>query len=322
MSPSPRLALALSVLLAPLAAGQDEVDLFFVPEGCVDTGDVVRVDLFAASSTANTTAIAALDVLLAWDPAELELVDVDNTFADHAWLLTGFLPDPDGVNTSTTDGEALFTALTSPGLPAAVPPTPLRVTTFLFRPIVALPTGSGVSLAASAGTFARTAVYSYVTPGLAVTGDISDVATLFTCPFGGRYCTGAIPNSTGQSGRIEANGSPVVAQNDLQLSVSRLPLNSFGFVLASELQDFRPFPGGSQGILCLGDPIGRGVGDVIFSTGATGTATVPADLTAMPQPTGSVAVAPGDTWRFQCWHRDVNPVQTSNFTDAISIEFQ
>ncbi len=29
----------------------------------------------------------------------------------------------------------------------------------------------------------------------------------------------------------------------------------------------------------------------------------------------------GDTWNFQCWYRDNNPVPTSNFTDAVSVTF-
>ncbi len=44
------------------------------------------------------------------------------------------------------------------------------------------------------------------------------------------------------------------------------------------------------------------------------------DLTAVPQPTGNVAVQPGDTWNFQAWYRDIG--NTNNFTDAVSVLFQ
>jgi hypothetical protein len=30
----------------------------------------------------------------------------------------------------------------------------------------------------------------------------------------------------------------------------------------------------------------------------------------------------GDTFHFQCWYRDVNPLPTSNFSDAVSITFE
>jgi hypothetical protein len=47
------------------------------------------------------------------------------------------------------------------------------------------------------------------------------------------------------------------------------------------------------------------------------------DLTQIPQPTGFVSVAAGDTWNFQCWYRDaVGGVATSNFTDGLSVDFQ
>lgn len=315
--------LALAWIASPTSAiAQDLVDLSFRLGDCAQVGDIVRLDLIATSQTTSTSAVAAIDAILDWDPLAIELVDSDNASAGHPWLLTGFLPDPDGINASTMDGDALFTALTSPSLPAVIPPAPgIVVTTFLFRLLAPAPLGSVVSMTPTLGTFGSTDVYSFASPGTSITGDISSEGRLFTCPYGASFCGAAIPNSTGQAGRIQAIGTPVVAQNSFTLAVSQLPLNSFGFVLASRLQDFRPSIAGSQGILCLGDPIGRGVGNVIFNTSTTGTATVLANLTQMPQPMGNVAVLPGETWNFQCWHRDINPVQTSNFTDAIEVTF-
>lgn len=43
-----------------------------------------------------------------------------------------------------------------------------------------------------------------------------------------------------------------------------------------------------------------------------------AGMTQMPGDP-SVPVLPGVTWYFQCWCRDSNPGQASNFTHAISI---
>ena len=36
----------------------------------------------------------------------------------------------------------------------------------------------------------------------------------------------------------------------------------------------------------------------------------------------NIAVMPGDTWNFVAWYRDVNPSNTSNFTDGLSVTFQ
>ena len=83
-------------------------------------------------------------------------------------------------------------------------------------------------------------------------------------------------------------------------------------------------PGGSDGNLCLGGSIGRYVGPgQIVNSGATGSFTLPLDLTQTPTPTGLVAIAAGETWNFQAWHRDaVGGFATSNFTDGLAVQFQ
>lgn len=135
------------------------------------------------------------------------------------------------------------------------------------------------------------------------------------------YCN-ANPNSTGQPGRLDATGSPFVAQNDVLFVASRMPPHAFGFVIVSPQQAFVPFAGGSQGNLCVGQPVGRGVGGVIFDTGVTGSSAVRANLQALPQPNGPIAVLPGNTFHFQAWHRDTfGGGTTSNFTDAVRILF-
>jgi hypothetical protein len=138
---------------------------------------------------------------------------------------------------------------------------------------------------------------------------------------GTNYCT-ANPNSTGAAGSISATGSLQVASNNFVLAVEELPLNSFGFFLVSRSQGFVPMPGGSQGNLCLSGAIGR-FQNQIQSSGATGSFSIPVNLTAIPTPTGTVAAQAGDTWNFQAWHRDaVGGVPTSNFTDGLGVLFQ
>jgi probable HAF family extracellular repeat protein len=142
-------------------------------------------------------------------------------------------------------------------------------------------------------------------------------------PIGTRYCSSfSIPNSTGNISRMEAFGSPLVADNVFQLSASGLPLNSFGYFLGSRNQG-SVFPvSNSQGYLCLGSSIGRAVGGVVLNSGITGSISVQVNLTAMPQPLGPVAIVGGEVWNFQAWHRDANPTLTSNFTDGLAVYFQ
>jgi hypothetical protein len=139
---------------------------------------------------------------------------------------------------------------------------------------------------------------------------------------GTNYCT-ANPNSTGVAAEISATGSLVVVDNDVTLMASSLPPNAFSFFICSRNQGFSANPGGSAGNVCLGSPIGRGVGNMIVSSGPMGVVAIPANLTAMPQPLGAVAVLAGDTWNFQCWYRDVvGGIPTSNFSDGLTLLFQ
>ncbi|MGD2016940.1 MAG: hypothetical protein PVJ89_02385 [Planctomycetota bacterium] len=148
------------------------------------------------------------------------------------------------------------------------------------------------------------------------------VETLLT-PIGSNFCAAA-PNSTGGTGAISALGSEAAADNNVVLTSSSLPPNSFGFFLTSQTQGFTPNPGGSAGNLCISGSIGRYVGPgQIQNSGAGGEFSLALDLSATPQPTGLVQVQAGETWNFTTWHRDaVGGTATSNFTDGLEIQFQ
>jgi hypothetical protein len=137
------------------------------------------------------------------------------------------------------------------------------------------------------------------------------------------YCAPAVVNSTGSPGVLAADGDTSASANDVTLTASDLPQQSFGFFLTSRTQGLIANPGGSQGVLCLGGSIGRYVGPgQIQNSGTTGEISLVLDLTNTPQPAGSVAVLPGETWNFQAWYRDVaGGVPTSNFTSAVAIAF-
>ncbi|MEM6673625.1 MAG: hypothetical protein AAF726_12335 [Planctomycetota bacterium] len=140
---------------------------------------------------------------------------------------------------------------------------------------------------------------------------------------GTRYCN-ANPNSTGVPAVIDAEGSAITADNSVTLFAGDLPQAAFGFFLASRVQGFTANPGGSAGNLCLAGQIGRYVGPgQIQNSGVQGQISLAINLTQVPQPTGPVAVMPGETWNFTCWFRDsVGGTATSNFADGVSIDFQ
>ena len=141
---------------------------------------------------------------------------------------------------------------------------------------------------------------------------------------GASECGPAALNASGRRGVISATGFPTLLANNIVLRAEGLTQLAFGYFIASRDAGLVVMPGGSAGTLCLGGSIGRVVGGAIANTGAAGSMAANVDALSMPSPTGSVAVAPGETWRFQCWFRDSSPAgsATSNFTDAIAIRFE
>jgi len=133
------------------------------------------------------------------------------------------------------------------------------------------------------------------------------------------YCCPSVPNSSGSSVQLVASGSPVVADGDLTLSTSGLPPDRIGMYIAARETAWVPQAGGSQGVLCLGGPIARLAGTAA-SSGPAGQIQASIDLASL----GVLgAVQAGETWSFQLWYRDALGGQsTSNFSDAVSIDFQ
>ena len=130
------------------------------------------------------------------------------------------------------------------------------------------------------------------------------------------------PNSTGASGRLYIEGSPVAAENDVTLRAEGLPAGAFGLFVVSDTSGFVTAPGGSEGNLCLGGDIGRFTGPgQVGSADAEGALELAVDLTAVPTPTGSLAILQFQTWHFQTWYRDATPLPASNFTSSAVVTF-
>lgn len=131
------------------------------------------------------------------------------------------------------------------------------------------------------------------------------------------YCS-TNQNSTGQTAAIVGWGSPIVTDDFVVLTSHNLPAGRVGYFLFSDSQDFVPFFGGSQGILCLGQRVHRFANDLVNSD-AGGRATFRLRLDDLP---GGVQFSAGESWNFQFWFRDQNPGPTSNTTDGLTITFQ
>ncbi|MEL6431276.1 MAG: right-handed parallel beta-helix repeat-containing protein [Planctomycetota bacterium] len=146
----------------------------------------------------------------------------------------------------------------------------------------------------------------------------------FTGSIGDNLGCSAQPNSTGLRGRLLARGSVTAAANDLTIVGEHLPAGQFSMFLASWQQGFVPMAGG-PGTLCLGGAIGRfNRPGEIQAIGPAGSVALAVDLASLPQPTSLVAAQPGETWRFQLWHMDLDPSgsTTNRFTGVVAVRLE
>ena len=140
---------------------------------------------------------------------------------------------------------------------------------------------------------------------------------------GATECGPTVVNSTGRAGEIVATGQDVGGTTHFRLTAQNLPMAQSGYFLASPQAGFIANPGGSQGNLCLGGAIGRfNDSSEIRFTSNDSFFSLTVDTTAIPTPASTTAILAGETWRFQCWYRDLNPMPTSNFTQVVAVTFQ
>ena len=143
---------------------------------------------------------------------------------------------------------------------------------------------------------------------------------VFNLPMGHTVCVG-IQNSTGQAATLEATGWSHISMGDLTLTVANLPPNQTTLFLAAHQNGFFQ-PAGSQGVLCISGAFAR-----FNRPGEFGPADS-AGVRSLQVPTIDIPINPvapmvaGETWVFQAWYRDQNPMSTSNFTSAVQVTFE
>ena len=159
--------------------------------------------------------------------------------------------------------------------------------------------------------------------GTIVAGDTNGTSDVFLrdrgydAPFAGASFCDSTSNSSGAMARTTITGNPRLSAQDLTLATDQLPLNQFGFYFTSRYAAFVPGFGGSQGNLCLGGSIVR-LDSFILNTGASGQLALALPFAQLPP---GANLAPGDTWRFQFWFRDVvGGAATSNTSSAVCVE--
>ena len=147
-------------------------------------------------------------------------------------------------------------------------------------------------------------------------GSSSGSAYTFEVALGHTYCSPAEDNSNNFPATIEAYGSTIAAWNYFELRANMWVSYETGYIMASMNQDFIPFPGGSEGNLCLGSGKARFTSQAM-NGGLDGKITVVIDLTNIPTNPAQPVLA-GQNWNWQLWYRDGTE---SNFSDAVSVNF-
>ena len=159
------------LLFMALVGPAEQVDMMLGPcAQVVPTLDVAEVQLVLSADQASS--VAAVDAIIRWDPSELELLEA--VPGPGPWFVTGFLDDPDGINTDIDDGLALYTALSPPQSAIVLPPD-LVVATFRFRVM----RRGNVELLDTSGVHASSKVVG-TSPGQIITGLLERPSAIHT----------------------------------------------------------------------------------------------------------------------------------------------
>lgn len=147
-----------------------------------------------------------------------------------------------------------------------------------------------------------------------------------TCPVGSPapcfnfYAPGGCLNSTGLGAILSASGTTSVANDNLVLTTTQMPVNKVGLMLTS--QNSNPGVPFQDGILCLAGQIKRYPGK---PTGAGGTFSYGPGLVNYSVNNFAPAfwILPGSQWNYQSWYRDIGvPCGTfSNISNMIQAQF-
>ena len=120
-------------------------------------------------------------------------------------------------------------------------------------------------------------------------------------------------NSTGQGALLTATGSSSVASDDLVLTTTQMPNNTFGIV----------FMGSTKSQIFLGDGLRVAGGQIIRVTGAINSGPGGQLIYGPGIAAGQAAITSGTTWNFQTWFRDNGGPcgQGTNLSNGMSVSF-
>ncbi|HYE60559.1 MAG TPA: hypothetical protein VD997_01065 [Phycisphaerales bacterium] len=140
-----------------------------------NVGDTVTFGIYAVADAGVPQALSAVQVVLAWEPAYLQMLSNSNAGAVSLLSSAFTSPDPYGLNESLLpqDGNALYLAYAGLGTPVQATPAGVLLTTFRFQTLSPV-SFTPVSLLTSGGSpVGFSTVFDGTVPNLDVTGALS-----------------------------------------------------------------------------------------------------------------------------------------------------
>ncbi len=156
------------------------------PVTVTSVGNTVGIQIVATNAgPPEPESVSVIDVIVHWNPAVLQLTGFSNAGAPP-WFISGFLNDADGINAPigpglANDGDALFSALATPGGGVNIPSTGQLVTTLNF--LVLAPTaGTPIDIVLMQGMFGQTRVIAQGQPNVNILGTVSGAVVTTMAP--------------------------------------------------------------------------------------------------------------------------------------------
>ncbi|HVS18504.1 MAG TPA: hypothetical protein VMT18_07885 [Planctomycetota bacterium] len=123
------------------------------------------------------------------------------------------------------------------------------------------------------------------------------------------------PNSTGKTALIGAYGSSEVTNDDFKLVTASCPSSTLGLFVMGATANSTPF---GNGVLCVGGSVLRLL--PALNTGTSGSTFLELDFDDPSSPASQIA--PGSTWNFQFWFRDLAAGGAGfNLSNGLSVTF-
>ncbi len=152
----------------------------------VSVGTLVNIGLYLVSDQPTDQYFAAAQVIITWNTSRLQLLGLTNVGAIPL-LVSSFGAEPYGLNTSLSDGDAMWLGYAPLGNPVAATSSGTLLTTLRFQAL-SISGFTPVGIAPTAGNPpGSTVVFDGAVPGLSVTGSLTG-ATIQIIPVPGAWC--------------------------------------------------------------------------------------------------------------------------------------